>query len=214
MNINMEESEIRSYLESLLFVSGEPMSFDKLSKVLGAPEAAIGEAADALAREYQERRGGLRIVINDRRLQMVTAGENAGTVEKLLKLDIEGELSRSALETISIIAYRGPLSRAQIDEIRGVNTSFTLRQLAIRGLVEKLDNPNDARAYLYKLSFDFLRHLGVERVEDLPRYRELREKELVSELLAKNEAAAAAETETGASAEVSAEDAADNQLNG
>jgi segregation and condensation protein B len=78
------------------------------------------------------------------------------------------------------------LSRAEIEEIRGVNTSFTLRQLAIRGLVEKTDNPNDARAYLYKISFDFLRHLGMEKIEDLPRYRELRERELISEQIIKN----------------------------
>jgi segregation and condensation protein B len=201
------ETGIRSIIESLLFVSGEPMSFTKLSKVTGAAENTIHQEAAVLAEEYATRSGGLRIVIDSGKMQMVTAGENAPAVEKLLKLDIEGELSRSALETISIVAYRGPLSRAEIEEIRGVNTSFILRQLAIRGLVEKIDNPNDARSYLYRISFDFLRHLGVEKAEDLPSYKELREKELISEQLVKNSTepsmqAAGEEEEVGGRTEV------------
>jgi segregation and condensation protein B len=180
------ESDIKSRLESLLFVSGEPMSFGKLSKVMGEKENILKQAATELADDYKARQGGLRIIVDDGKAQMVTAGENAETIEKLMKIDIEGDLSRSALETVSIIAYRGPISRAEIEEIRGVNTSFTLRQLAIRGLVEKIDNPNDARSYLYKISFDFLRHLGIEKAEDLPRYAELREKELVSERIMKD----------------------------
>lgn len=177
---------MKSRLESLLFVSGEPMSFGKLAKLAGGSEDSVRIEAEELCEEYKNRKGGLRIIIQNGKAQMVTAGENAETVEKLMKMDIEGDLSRSALETMSIIAYRGPLSRSEIEEIRGVNTSFTLRQLAIRGLVEKIDNPNDARAYLYKISFDFLRHLGIEKTEDLPRYQELRERELVSERIIKN----------------------------
>jgi len=180
------ETDIKSCLESLLFVSGEPMSFGKLSKILGEKENVLKEAAEELAMDCKNRKGGVRVIVGDGKAQMVTAGENADVVEKLLTVDIEGDLSRSALETISIVAYRGPLSRAEIEEIRGVNTSFTLRQLAIRGLVEKIDNPHDARAYLYKISFDFLRHLGMERIEDLPRYQELRERELISEQIVKN----------------------------
>ena len=180
------EIDIKSCVESLLFVSGEPMSFGKLSKIIGEKENVLKEAVEELANDYKSRQSGVRVIVNDGKAQMVTAGENADVVEKLMKIDIEGDLSRSALETISIVAYRGPLSRAEIEEIRGVNTSFTLRQLAIRGLVEKIDNPRDARAYLYKISFDFLRHLGMEKIEDLPRYQELRERELISEQIIKN----------------------------
>lgn len=180
------EIDIKSCVESLLFVSGEPMSFGKLSKIIGEKENVLKEAAEELANDYKSRQSGVRVIVNDSKAQMVTVGENAEVVEKLMKIDIEGDLSRSALETISIVAYRGPLSRAEIEEIRGVNTSFTLRQLAIRGLVEKIDNPHDARAYLYKISFDFLRHLGMEKIEDLPRYQELRDREFISERIIKN----------------------------
>lgn len=186
------EIDIKSGLESLLFVSGEPISFNKLSKVTGAKEEVLKEKAQELAAEYRDRQSGIRLVIEDGRVQMVSAGESSAVVEKLMKIDIEGDLSRSALETISIVAYRGPLSRSEIEEIRGVNTSFTLRQLSIRGLIEKIDNPRDARAYLYRISFDFLRHLGLERIEDLPRFQELREKELISEQLTESAGAEAA----------------------
>ncbi|MCK4891205.1 MAG: SMC-Scp complex subunit ScpB, partial [Candidatus Pacebacteria bacterium] len=122
--------------------------------------------------------GGLRILIKDGKIQMVTAEENSEFVEKFLKADIEGELSRAALEVLSVVAYRGPIARSEIEEIRGVNCSFTLRHLMIRGLIERINNPKDARAYLYRISFDFLKKLGVEKVEDLPKFKELREKEL------------------------------------
>lgn len=213
---NTMESDIKSRLESLLFVSGEPMSFEKLRKVTGEAESALREAAAQLVEDYKERQGGLRIIVNDGKAQMVTAGENAPTVEKLMKIDIEGDLSRSALETISIVAYRGPLSRAEIEEIRGVNTSFTLRQLAIRGLVEKIDNPSDARSYLYKISFDFLRHLGIGKVEDLPQYAELRERELVSERIMEKEEGTGVATEKPENQAAGSEDQAayDVEING
>ncbi len=169
---------IESILESLLFISGEPMSFRKLAKIIPQKEEELKLSAESLAKKYAERNGGLRILIKDDKIQMVTAGENSGVVENFLKADIEGELSRAALEVLSIVAYRGPIARSEIEDIRGVNCSFTLRHLLIRGLAERINNPKDARAYLYRVSFDFLKNLGVEKVEDLPKYKELREKEL------------------------------------
>ncbi|MDF1498602.1 MAG: SMC-Scp complex subunit ScpB [Patescibacteria group bacterium] len=162
-----------SIIESLLFISGEPMSFSKLSKIIDIKEDELKVSAESLANKVAQENRGLRILIKDKKIQMVTAGECAEFVEKYLKSDIEGELSRAALEVISVVAYRGPISRSEIEEIRGVNCSFTLRHLLIRGLVERVNNPNDARAYLYRISFDFLKKLGVEKVEDLPKYEEL-----------------------------------------
>lgn len=182
----MSDIKKHSALESLLFVCGEPMEFKKISKLLSENEEEVKNMSLELAKEYGQRESGIRVMINNDSVQMVTAKENAGIVDSFLKMDIEGELSRSALETISIIAYRGPMTRSQIEEIRGVNCSFTLRQLAIRGLVEKIDNPSDSRSYLYQVSLDFLRHMGLEKIEDLPRYQDLRERELVAESIARN----------------------------
>lgn len=169
---------IESIIESLLFISGEPMSFKRLVKITSFKEKDIKLSADKLAERYSDQGNGLRILVKDEKVQMVTAAENSEFVEKFLKADIEGELSRAALEVLSVVAYRGPIARSEIEEIRGVNCSFTLRHLMIRGLVERINNPKDARAYLYKISFDFLKKLGVEKVEDLPKFKELKEKEL------------------------------------
>jgi segregation and condensation protein B len=182
----MSDINKASIVESLLFISGEPMDFKKLGKLIGESDAGVKEICLRLSDEYGNRESGIRIMANEDSVQMVTAKENSEAVDNFLKMDIEGDLSRSALETISIIAYRGPMTRSEIEEIRGVNCSFTLRQLAIRGLVERVDNPSDSRSYLYKISLDFQRHMGMEKIEDLPRYKELREKELIAEIIAKN----------------------------
>ncbi|MBW6440438.1 SMC-Scp complex subunit ScpB [Patescibacteria group bacterium] len=165
-------------IESLLFISGEPMSFKKLSKIIEVVESDIKLAADKLAEQYSKSNRGLRVIINENKIQMVTAGESSLFVEKYLKTDIEGDLSNAALEVLSIIAYRGPISRSAIEEIRGVNCSFTIRHLTIRGLVERISNPNDARAYIYRVSLDFLKKLGIEKVQDLPKYSELRDRKI------------------------------------
>lgn len=140
-------------------------------------------AAGELAKKYNEEERGVRIILKDGKAQMVTASENSECVEKFLKADIEGELSRAALEVLSVVAYRGPISRSGIEDIRGVNCSFTLRHLLIRGLVERINNPQDARAYLYRITFDLLKVLGVEKVEDLPKYEELKTKKILEEEL-------------------------------
>ena len=82
------------------------------------------------------------------------------------------------METLAIIAYKGPLTRAHIEYVRGVNSSFTLRNLVMRGLVERMENPKDARSYLYGTSFNFLKHLGVARPEDLPRFEEFKKEKI------------------------------------
>lgn len=175
-----------SILESMLFISGEPMSFKKISKLTSIEAADLKSSAEELAKKYNEEGRGIRILIKDDEVQMVTAGENSRYVESFMKADIEGELSRAALEVLSVVAYRGPIPRSKIEEIRGVNCSFTLRHLLIRGLVERIDNPSDARTYLYRISFDFLKKLGVEKAEDLPRFAELRNKKILEERFVEN----------------------------
>lgn len=178
-----------SILESMLFISGEPMSFRNLSKYTSIDKEDLKLAAENLAKRYNEQGSGLRILIKDNEVQMVTATENSKIIEIFTKADMEGELSRAAVEVLSVVAYRGPIARSKIEEIRGVNCSFTLRHLLIRGLVERTDNPSDARTYLYRISFDFLKKLGVEKVEDLPRFNELRNKKILEERFVEKEEA-------------------------
>jgi segregation and condensation protein B len=103
-----------------------------------------------------------------------TSKELSPLIEKLTKDELTRDLGKAGLETLSIVLYQGPLARADIDYIRGVNSQFILRALLIRGLVERIDNPKDARSYLYKPTLDLLSHLGVSKIADLPEYEQVR----------------------------------------
>lgn len=106
----------------------------------------------------------------DNEVMLGTAPELSGLLEEIVKSELSEDIGRAGLETLAIVLYQSPITRAKIDFIRGVNSSFILRNLAVRGLVERVTNPNDSRSYLYKPSFQLLSHLGVTRVEDLPDY--------------------------------------------
>jgi len=158
--------KLKSIIESVLFISGEPVKISKISKILGAPKPEVENALMLLGAEYSNR--GLAIIKKEDMVEMATNPENSGYVSELVKAEIQENLSQAALEVLSIIAYRSPISRAEIESIRGVNSSFTIRSLLMRGLLERTDNPRDGRGYLYKVSFKFLEKLGVEGVEKLP----------------------------------------------
>lgn len=164
--------ELKHKIESILFVTGEPVSEKKLAKVLEATQEEVRQALEELRGDYNNR--GIVILQKEDEWQFGTSPECAGLIEQLVKSEFTEELSRAALETLTIVAYRGPLTRHALDFIRGVNSSFMLRNLLLRGLLERVENPKDARSYLYKISFDFLKHLGITRVEDLPQYAENR----------------------------------------
>jgi len=96
-------------------------------------------------------------------------------LEKERKEELSRDLGKAALETLAIVLYKGPVSRSDIDYIRGVNSTFILRSLAIRGLVERVPHPRDQRAYLYKPTPDLLGHLGIRSLEELPEYQTITE---------------------------------------
>lgn len=181
----MDKNKLKSIIESLLFVSGEPVKFSKLTKIIGQEEAEVKLATEELARNYSENGGGLMILSKDDEVQLVSNKENMEFVEQLVKNELEGPLSLAALEVLSIIAYRGPVSKLEIEAIRGVNCSYTLRNLTIRGLIERKSNPKDARGYVYVVSFDFLKKLGVEKVENLPEYGTLSIDERINSIVEK-----------------------------
>lgn len=167
---------LKPTLEAILFAHGEPLSAEKLAKAAKAKKDEVLTALKELSQEYQGR--GLTILEKGDEFTLGSNPAYAGYVENLIKEDLSEELSRAAVETIAIVAYKGPLTRAQIEYVRGVNSSFTLRNLLMRGLVERMENPKDARSYLYKVSFDFLKHLGISRLEDLPQYEEFKKEKI------------------------------------
>ena len=172
----MSDSKLKSQIESLLFISGKPVKYQKLAKVLEVKAKEVKEAINELNEEYKERERGLSMVIKRDSAQLVSAPVNAGFVQKLVTQELQGDLSKAALETLTIVLYRSPITRAEVEMIRGVNCIYILRNLLLRGLITKKDSKKDARVSVYEPSFDFLKHLGVSKVGDLPKYEELREK--------------------------------------
>lgn len=185
-----------SAVESLLFVSGEPVSLSRISKTLEIPEEEVQTILEALAKKYAEdAERGLMLVRDDRTVLLATKPENASIVESLTKSALQENMSKAALEVLAIIAYRAPIARAEIDAIRGVNCSFTLRNLLLRDLISREGNPSDSRGYLYRPTLRFLQVLGIETVSELPQYEALSQDERLRMIL-EQEAGAAPEEES------------------
>jgi len=168
--------DLESILESLLFASNEPQTLEDLSKILNVSTEEIEAALLKLQQYYLENKRGLKLLNNNNKWLLSINPENAPYLNKLKKEVLEGDLSPAALETLSIIAYRGPISRAEINEIRGVDSSYILRQLFLRELIERFPSPQRQNIFLYQVSFKFLEHLGLTKVQDLPNYEELHQK--------------------------------------
>lgn len=167
---------LKSIIESILFLRGEPASLSFLAKVTGKKEPEILSVLNDLTEEFKER--GIRLIKKNDEYQFGTAPENAEILDKMVKSEFSEELSKAALETLTIVSYKGPLTRIDIEHVRGVNSSFTLRNLLMRGLIERIENPKDARSYLYRVSFDTLKYLGLSKVEDLPDFQAFKDKKI------------------------------------
>lgn len=166
----MEKDKLVSAIESILFVSGEPIKKIKIANVTDETLEDVELALTTLLQKYADCISGLSLLIKGDEVQLVSKAENAEFVEGLVKGELQDSLSNAAMEVVSIIAYRGPISKTEIEAIRGVNCAYTLRNLALRGLIERNNNPSDSRGYVYAISFDFLKKMGIENVKNLPEY--------------------------------------------
>ena len=170
----METSLLQSKLEALLFISGEAVAETRLAELLGVEKDMLKEVVRTLKDRYAADSGsGLMLIEHHGRIEMATKKDLTALIESFTKSTLQDALSKAALEVLSIIAYRAPIARSEIEAIRGVNCSYTLRALLIRGLIERQGNPEDARGYVYRPSFQFLEHLGLSRLEDLPDFATL-----------------------------------------
>lgn len=167
----MNKNNLDIILEALLFVKTEPMSVKKISEVLKTGEAEVA-ASLALLKEKLSGRG-VRLITKGDEVMLGTAPEASRVIETILKEELSRDLGKAGLETIAIVLYKGPVTKNEIDFIRGVNSQFILRNLLVRGLVERAQNPN-GRGALYRPTFDLLRHMGVTEISELPDYGENR----------------------------------------
>lgn len=154
-------------LEALLFEHGEPISIKKISKIIGVGEKKCKELIQEYTDKLSHNERGLTLLQKENEIQLTTKPELEKVIDHLKGEEFKEELTPASLEVLTIIAYLGPISKMDIDYIRGVNSNFTLRSLLVRGLIEreKIDNH-----YQYKITFKFLRHMGIRRTEDLPEY--------------------------------------------
>ncbi len=168
---NSMKLPLSAQIEAILFFKTDAVSIRALSELLGAPKSEVEKALLELA-EAMNARGVSLSRIGDE-VMLATAQEMASLIEKISKEEREGELSKASMETLSIILYKNGSTKSEIDYIRGVNSSFILRALQVRGLIERKNNPNDNRSFIYTPTFDLYNYLGVSKKEELPEYDQL-----------------------------------------
>ncbi|TSC96548.1 MAG: segregation and condensation protein B [Parcubacteria group bacterium Athens0714_26] len=162
-------------LEALLFIYGEPIEVKKAVKNLGIAESDFEKVLGQLETKLQEEGRGLTLIKDSGRIQLATKPEMSDLLSNVIKQEFTEDLTPAALETLSIIAYAAPITRADLEYIRGVNSSFILRALLMRGLIERSISPQRANAYIYSVSFDLLRQLGISSADNLPDYKKYRD---------------------------------------
>lgn len=174
---------LASQLEAVLFVASKPLSFKKLCEATGGSSEAVQAALLVLKESYSGPDAGVHLLEAGEEWQLVTNPAERSITEQFLKAEISGELTKPQLETLTVISYCGPITRPELEQIRGVNCSLIIRNLLMRGLIKEVDN-TVTLVPTFTVTIDYLRALGISQVEELPRYQELHHHEHVMRLLA------------------------------
>jgi segregation and condensation protein B len=157
-------------LEALLFIHGEPVTYAKIESVLGLKKDEIDPLLAELKKHLDAADRGLQLVIGSGKAQLATKPEFNVILENFVREELSEDLTPASLEALSIIAYLGPISRARLEYLRGVNSLVILRSLMIRGLIERIPDPDHANGFLYQPTFDLMKQLGLQGKEDLPEF--------------------------------------------
>lgn len=178
----MNKEEICNKIEAILFTKAEPIKFKELCKILNI---SLNELKDFLKDlELSFSNHAFCLVINNDEVALGIKPLLGNFLEEILKEELNKDLTRAGLETLTVILYKNGCSKNEIDWIRGVNSAFILRNLLIRGLIKREVDENDKRKFIYKPTVELLSYLGLEKVEDLPNYSEF--KELLEKKLKEN----------------------------
>ena len=170
-----KKQQLLCALHAILFIYGEEISVGRLAKALGTEKETVQELIASLREELSRESQGLMLLEAGDGIQLVTKPELAPYLEEFTKEEFQEELSKASLETLAIIAYLGPISRAEIDYIRGVNSTFILRSLLLRKLIDRAPSVERPGILVYEVSGDAMRHLGLVRREQLPDFEKYRE---------------------------------------
>jgi segregation and condensation protein B len=174
MEPELKEQKLAA-LEALLFIHGEPLTTAKIAAIIEVDGAAAAELVAEFGRRLEAAGRGLTLITQDDRVQLATKPAFHSILERFVKDELSEDLTPASLETLTIVSYFGPLSRSRIEYQRGVNSSFILRSLLLRGLIERFPDPDRPNSYLYRPTFELLRHLGADKQESLPEYEKFRE---------------------------------------
>lgn len=172
---------IVSKIESILFVASKPLTAKKIAAVLSVPMPEVEEALQVLQTKYNVENAGIVLLKNNDEYQMVSSPENKEAAKNFMKAEISGELTRPQLETLTVVSYCGPITKPELEQIRGVNCGIILRNLMMRGLVKENDDTTNLLP-AYEVTMEYLRHMGINSLEELPNYTELHNHPYISNL--------------------------------
>ena len=175
-------SELSAKIEAALFLSTKPMGLRRLADIVGVKESDVRMAIEELMLTRNLPEIGVHVLLQDNQVQLVTNPSFGDVLDKLSKEEIESELTRPQLETLTIIAYRGPINKPEIEQIRGVNCALILRNLLMRGLVDEREDANRLQS-VYCVTTDFLRYLGLHSIGELPDYESLHSHAKITQLI-------------------------------
>ncbi len=166
-------SELAAKIEAFLFARGEPIQITALSKVFGLPSEEIERALRELEETYLSSKRGIILIRGNEGVALGTRPDFGEFLKKAFGEELHQELTPAALETLAIVAYRGPISRPEVDAIRGVNSTFMLRNLMLRGLISRSQEPGRHNVWLYEITIECMKMLGISKKEELPDFETL-----------------------------------------
>lgn len=175
-------TELTKKIESLLLYATKPMKRKALLKHTGSQISDLEKAVTVVKEKFNNTSSGIHLMDHDDALQFVTAPDQAVMIEKVFASEMTGELTKPALETLTIISYRGPINKPELELIRGVNCSLIIRNLMMRGLISESKSESEMMP-VYRVAPEFLQFLGMTETKELPKFEELSSHQLLEELL-------------------------------
>ncbi len=175
---------IQSKVESLLFISNKPLTCKQIAKILNIEENEVKKVLESLIKKFNTKESGIHISkiqsAQAEKFSFVSNPDNYEVLKEFVKSEINTDLTRPALETLTIIAYLGPITKVMIEKLRGVNCSLILKNLLLRGLIEEEQKESDL---YYSVSQDFMNLLGITDIKALPDYEELKNNNVLKQLV-------------------------------
>ena len=177
--------QLQAAIEAILFVAGESITAAQIASAVDQPVSMVNAALSSMAEKYKS--SGLALQFNRGKVQLTSSPYHAEVVERFLGLDSSAKLSRASIEALTIISYRQPITRPQVDAIRGVNSDGVIRTLLNKGLIEEVGRAETpGRPVLYATTLEFLQHFGLTSIDELPPFEALTEEEIEKQKLLKD----------------------------